>query len=63
MQTELQIVFIDLEKAYDRVLRQEGWRCMAEQGVPEKCVCLVKDTRGCTNTSQDQCRNYGQDHS
>ena len=38
------VVFIDLEKAYDRVPRQEVWRCLREQSVPEKYVCLVKDT-------------------
>ena len=39
-------MFIDLEKqgAYARVPRQEVWRCLREQGVPEKCVRLVKDT-------------------
>ena len=44
MQKELHLVFIDLEKAYDWVLRQEVWRCLREQGVPEKYVRLVKDT-------------------
>ena len=41
---ELHMVFIDQEKAYDRVSRQEVWRCLREQGVPEKCVRLVEDT-------------------
>jgi hypothetical protein len=37
------MVFIDLEKAYDRVPRQEVWRCMREKGVLEKYVRLVQD--------------------
>ena len=44
MQKELHMVLIDLDKAYERVPRQEVWRCLREQGVPEKYVCLVKDT-------------------
>ena len=38
------MVFIDLEKAYDRVPRQEVLMCLREHYVPEKCVSLVKDT-------------------
>ena len=37
------MVFIDMEKAYDRVPRQEVWRCMREKGVPEKYVMIVQD--------------------
>ena len=46
MQKALHLVFTDLEKVYDRVPRQEVWRCLTlrEQGVPEKYVRLVKDT-------------------
>lgn len=40
---ELHCVFIDLEKAYKRVPREELWHCMREAGVPEKCVRTVWD--------------------
>ena len=39
----LHMVLIDLEKAYDRVPRQEVWRGMREKGVPEKYVMIVQD--------------------
>ena len=50
MQKELHNVFIDLKKAQDRVPRQECWRCLREQGVPEKYVRLVKCTYENTRT-------------
>ena len=42
-QKGLHLVFIDLEKAYDRVPRQEVWRCLREKGVSEKYVRIMKD--------------------
>ena len=36
------MAFIDLEKAYDRVPRQEVWRCMTEKGVSAKYVRTVR---------------------
>ena len=55
MQKELHMMFIDLEKAYDRVPRQEVWRCLREQGVPEKyvqqhpwCMLFVDDIVLCS---------------
>ena len=42
-QKGLHMVVIDLEKAYDRVPRQEVWRCMMEKGVPERYVVIVQD--------------------
>ena len=37
-QKDIRVTFIDLEKAYDRVPREEIWRCMRERNVPEKYV-------------------------
>ena len=42
-QKELHCVFVDLEKAYDRVPREELWYCMRKSGVAEKYVKVVQD--------------------
>ena len=47
-QKDIRVTFIDIEKAYDRVPREEIWRCMRERNVPEKYVKLIQDMyRGC----------------
>ncbi|KAK3511370.1 hypothetical protein QTP70_005295 [Hemibagrus guttatus] len=42
-QRELHCVFVDLDKAYDRVPREELWYCMRKSGVAEKYVRVVQD--------------------
>uniref|UniRef100_A0A7N8WTY3 Forkhead box P4 n=1 Tax=Mastacembelus armatus TaxID=205130 RepID=A0A7N8WTY3_9TELE len=42
-QKELHCVFVDLEKAYDRVPREDLWFCMKKSGVAEKYVQVVQD--------------------
>ena len=42
-QKELHCVFIDLEKAYDRVPREERWECMHQAGVSECYVQSIQD--------------------
>ncbi|KAK3507156.1 hypothetical protein QTP70_009289 [Hemibagrus guttatus] len=42
-QRELHCVFVDLEKAYDRVPREELWYCMRKSVVMEKYVRVVQD--------------------
>ena len=42
-QRELHYVFVKLEKAYYRVLREKLWYCMRKSGIVEKYVRLVQD--------------------
>ena len=42
-QKELHCVFIDVEKVYDRVPRQELWHCMRQAGVTEKYISVVQN--------------------
>ena len=42
-QRELHCVFVDLDKAYSRVSREELWYCMRKSEIVEKYVRFVQD--------------------
>ena len=42
MNKKLHMVFIDLEKAYDRVHRKLIWRCLRKKDVPEGYVTIIQ---------------------
>ena len=45
------IVFIDLEKVYDRILREVMWWVLENKRVPLKYIKLIKDVYDGTVTS------------
>jgi hypothetical protein len=42
-QKDLHMIFIDLEKAYDKILRNIMWWALKRKLVPTKYVTLIKD--------------------
>jgi hypothetical protein len=40
----LHVVFVDLEKAYDKIPRIDMWRVLEKHKVPTKYITLIRDT-------------------
>ena len=38
----LHVVFVDLEKAYDRIPRELIWNSLRRKGVPEACINIIR---------------------
>ena len=48
---ELHVVFVDLEKAYDRVPRELIWYSLRRKGVPEAYINIIRDMYARCKTS------------
>ena len=50
---DLQMVFVDLEKAFDRIPRDLIWWCLRKKGMPEEYVKIVQDMHRSSKTQVD----------
>ena len=50
-QRELHCVFVDLEKAYDKVPREELWYCIRKSGIVEQYVQLEQHMYECCDVN------------
>jgi len=58
---DLHMVFIDLEKAYDKVPREILWWAMLKKGIPRRYVDLVKDMYRDVSTNVRTCGGLTKD--
>ena len=57
-QKDLHCVFVDLEKAYDKVPREDLWYCMRKSGLAEKYVRIVQDMYDDSTTGGVRCEGW-----
>ena len=53
-QEDIRVTFIDLEKSYDRMPREEIWRCSRDRKVPKKHIRLIY-VNTCTRDAKQWC--------
>ena len=58
---DLHMVFIDLEKAYDKVPRDVLWWEMLKKGIPRRYIDLVKDMDRDVSTNVRTCDGLAKD--
>jgi hypothetical protein len=41
---QLHLMFVDFEKAFDRVNQEDIWSALSRRGIPEKIIAIIKES-------------------